>query len=145
MPHSLLATPVIDSGQITDAEADRVLWADIVMCGGAPDAPAYLVVQVSRTVSERDIRLAIRRAAAFRQANSGARPVVAGQRIRRSAAELADRLGVGRMFECEFDDEDPIVDDDIGGHEAYSFDQPPGRVATEDGRRELQPTDTDCR
>jgi hypothetical protein len=101
-----------DDGRLTHADACRVLWADIVIRGGDSDAPVYLLVKVSRKVAGDDVRRAVRRAAILRKAGFDARPVVAGERIRRSALDLAERLGVGRMFECEFDGEDSVIDDD---------------------------------
>jgi len=107
-----LLETAIAGGRMTDADADRVLGADIVIRGGDTDVPTYLVVKVSRKVAERDVRRAVRYASILRNAGFDARPVVAGEFIRRSAVEIAERLGVGRMFECEFDGEDPVIDDD---------------------------------
>jgi len=107
-----LLETAIAGGRMTDADADRVLGADIVIRGGDTDVPTYLVVKVSRKVDERDVRRAVRYASILRNAGFDARPVVAGEFIRRSAVEIAERLSVGRMFECEFDGEDPVIDDD---------------------------------
>jgi hypothetical protein len=105
--NDLLMRAVTD-GHLTDDEAYRALRTDLVIRGGNLDAPTYLVVEVSRTVSERDVRVAARRASTLRKAGYEARAAVAGQNIRRDAQALAQELGVGRMFECEFDGEDPV-------------------------------------
>jgi hypothetical protein len=101
----------VAAGRLLPGESRCIERADVIMRGGEPHAPAFLVVEVSWQVNERDVRRAIDRASLLRKAGYEAHAAVAGRHIQEDARLLADRLGVGRVIDDEREAED-VADDD---------------------------------
>jgi hypothetical protein len=92
----------VDAGRISRAERRELLYADVVAFGRRRDdgSDAALAVEVSATVDEDDVRRAAHRAELL--ARSTAKPttaVVAGEAIKPTADELAQRMGVWRVLD----------------------------------------------
>jgi len=102
----------IATGRLLPVEGRRVLRTDLLVRGGEPANPTYLVVEVSWSVDVSDVQRAAERAGLLRKAGHQARGAVAGWRIQREALDLAERLDVGRVIERELDGEDPAGGDD---------------------------------
>ncbi len=86
--------PHVSAGRLTRAEVGHIVRTDLIISGLEDDEPAFLVVEVSRTVSPTDVQRAADRAILLRKATPHVRPVVAGKLLRADAAELAGRRGV---------------------------------------------------
>lgn len=84
----------VAEGRLTPAEAAHIRRTDIVIEGVEAGEPAYLIVEVSRTVSTYDVQRAADRAILLRKAAPRVRAVAAGKFIRSDAVELAERRGV---------------------------------------------------
>jgi hypothetical protein len=93
------------AGRLAPGDARRVERADLLIRGDRDSSTAYLVVEVSWLVDERDVRRAHDRAALLRKAGYETQAVVAGERIQEDALALAERLGVEHVLEDEADDE----------------------------------------
>jgi hypothetical protein len=98
-----------DAGRITRAEASRVIWSHLVLRDATAVAPAYLVVEVERTVRVAHIRRVQKRAAIFRKVGLTVECAVAGLNIQRDALDVTERESIGRMIEQELDGEDPTA------------------------------------
>jgi hypothetical protein len=101
----------VAAGRLVQGESRRIERADLILRSAAPQTTAFLVVEVSWLVEERDVRRALDRASLLRKAGYEAGAAVAGQRIEAGARLLADRLGVGRVIDDEREAED-VADDD---------------------------------
>ncbi|GBD32932.1 hypothetical protein HRbin33_01908 [bacterium HR33] len=92
----------VDAGRISRAERRELLYADVVAFGRRRDdgSDAALAVEVSATVDEDDVRRAAHRAELL--SKSTAKPataVVAGEAIKPTADELAQKMGVWRVLD----------------------------------------------
>jgi hypothetical protein len=85
----------LDTGQITEAERDEMLAADLVVRGRhrTDGREVYLVAEVSVGIGPGDVQRAVDRADALAKLHE-AIPVVAGERITPEANELARERGV---------------------------------------------------
>jgi hypothetical protein len=81
----------IDSGALSEAQADDVSLADVIVRGRLrrDGAEVFLVVEVSSGVGLHDVERAIRRAALLAHTGTPALPVVAGTWVTPEAADLA--------------------------------------------------------
>jgi hypothetical protein len=88
---SSLLDEAVDTGALSEADADDVALADIVMRGKhKQDGTAlYLLVEVSWGVGPHDVERAARRAALLAQLGTPVIPAGAGKRLTAEAAELA--------------------------------------------------------
>jgi hypothetical protein len=86
-----LLEDAIESGALSEAQADDVSLADVIVHGRRrrDGAEVFLVVEVSWGVGPQDVERAIRRAALLVHTGSPALPVVAGTWVTPEAADLA--------------------------------------------------------
>jgi chromosome segregation ATPase len=91
----------VEQGRLTDAEADEIIRADIVVRGRHPEegSDIYLVIEVSWGIGLSDVERAARRALLLSQLGMRTIPVVAGESITEEAARLAQRLNVWRVID----------------------------------------------
>ncbi|MGH9063926.1 MAG: hypothetical protein ACRD0L_08180, partial [Acidimicrobiales bacterium] len=89
----------VAGGRLTPEEAADVALADVVVAGTDGGEPAYLVVEVSRTVGPSDVERAGRRAGLLVRAGHRARGVVAGAEISGPATTEADEAGVAVVLD----------------------------------------------
>ena len=89
----------IVQGQLSEAEADELLLADLLLRGRrrADNSEVYLVVEVSWKVDPYDVERSVRRAALMSRIGIPAVPVVAGREVLAEAANLADMLQVWQL------------------------------------------------
>jgi len=89
----------IAQGQLSEAEADELLLADLLLRGRrrADNSEVYLVVEVSWKVDPYDVERSVRRAALMSRIGIPAVPVVAGKEVIAEAANLADMLQVWQL------------------------------------------------
>jgi hypothetical protein len=89
----------IAQGQLSEAEADELLLADLLLRGRrrADNSEVYLVVEVSWKVDPYDVERSVRRAALMSRIGIPAVPVVAGREVLAEAANLADMLQVWQL------------------------------------------------
>jgi len=89
----------IAQGQLSEAEADELLLADLLLRGRrrADNSEVYLVVEVSWKVDPYDVERSVRRAALMSRIGIPAIPVVAGKEVIAEAANLADMLQVWQL------------------------------------------------
>jgi hypothetical protein len=89
----------IVQGQLSEAEADELLLADLLLRGRrrADNSEVYLVVEVSWKVDPYDVERSVRRAALMSRVEIPAVPVVAGREVLAEAANLADMLQVWQL------------------------------------------------
>jgi hypothetical protein len=91
-----------DSGIITVEDMRDVLFSDLVLLGvrRADRRRAYLVAEVSSSISDADVQRALRRAALLQRVTGDpAIPAVAGERIHQDADSAARALGVWRVLD----------------------------------------------
>jgi hypothetical protein len=81
----------VDSGVLSDAQAQEIYDADVVVRGKRREdgAEIYLIVEVSWGVGVRDVDRALRRAALLATTGISVVPVVAGRWVTNEAAQLA--------------------------------------------------------
>ena len=93
-----LAGAVAD-GQLSEADAEKVTWADLVIQGRRreDDTEVYLVVEVSWQVDVEDVERTAERAALLGRTGMSAIPVVAGKTVTEGAARLARTLRVWQV------------------------------------------------
>jgi hypothetical protein len=89
----------IAQGQLSEAEADELLLADLLLRGRrrADNSAVYLVVEVSWKVDSYDVERSVRRAALMSRIGIPAVPAVAGREVLAEAANLADMLQVWQL------------------------------------------------
>lgn len=97
-----LLDTALDQGAISAAEAMEIRRADAVVRGTRREdgAVVYLVVEVSWSIDLEDVERAARRATFLAKAGLTTLPVVAGEAVRPSAAELAQLLHVWQMTDA---------------------------------------------
>jgi hypothetical protein len=93
---STLLDEAVARGAISDAEAEAVTWADLVVQGRRREdgAEAALLVEVSWGIGPHDVERAAARAALLTRAGLSVLPVVAGRMITSEAVALARRQQV---------------------------------------------------
>jgi len=86
-----LLDDAIESGALSEAQADDISLADVIVRGRrrSDGAAVFLVVEVSWGVGPQDVERAIRRAALLAYTGTPAIPVVAGTWVTPEAADLA--------------------------------------------------------
>ena len=86
-----LLEEAVDSGALSEAEADEVALADLVVRGRRREdgTQVYLAVEVSWSVDLNDVERAIRRANLLAKIGTPTMPVVAGRRATDEAKQLA--------------------------------------------------------
>ena len=89
----------IAQGQLSEAEADELLLANLLLRGRrrADNSEVYLVVEVSWKVDPYDVERSVRRAALMSRIGIPAVHVVAGKEVLAEAANLADMLQVWQL------------------------------------------------
>ena len=90
---TVLIDDATDGGVLTQAQADEILLADVIVRGKRREdgASVYLVVEVSWGVGVHDVERAASRARLLSQTGTPAIPVVAGEWISADARELAEQ------------------------------------------------------
>jgi hypothetical protein len=94
-----LLEDAIDSGALSEAQADDVSLADVIVRGRrrSDGAEVFLVVEVSWGVGLHDVERAIRRAELLAHTGTPALPVVAGTWVTPEAADLAHTRQVWQL------------------------------------------------
>lgn len=89
----------VAQGQLSEAEADEIILADLLLRGRrrADNSEVYLVVEVSWKIDPYDVERSVRRAALMSRIGIPAVPVVAGKEVLAEAANLADMLQVWQL------------------------------------------------
>ncbi len=103
MDHQRLADLVddaLDAGRISPDERSEILRADVVIDGMLEGKKAYLLIEVSSTVTADDIRRACRRAELLQRA-TGLRvlPAVAGRSLAQDPETLQEAARVWRVLD----------------------------------------------
>ena len=85
-----LLEDAVERGELAEAEAAEVGWADLVVRGRRREdgAEVYVVVEVSWGVGPHDVERAVHRAALLAQLGTPALPMVAGKTVTEEAARL---------------------------------------------------------
>ncbi len=98
-----LLDPAIDQGTLSPAEALEVRRTDLVVRGTHREdgTVVYLVVEVSWSVDTEDVERAARRATRLAKTGLTVLPMVAGETMRSSAAELSRTLQVWQVTDAE--------------------------------------------
>ena len=106
----VLETGMAD-GLITEAEADEVIWADLVVRGRRRDtgSETYLVVEVSWSVGPGDLDRALRCARIFGRLVSPVLPLVAGEAATAEADRRARSEGVWQLLHGRVVAPDPVA------------------------------------
>jgi vacuolar-type H+-ATPase subunit I/STV1 len=86
-------------GQLSEAEADEILLADLLLRGRrrTDNAEVYVVVEISWKIDPYDVERSVRRAALLSRLGTPALPVVAGKEVIDEAASLASMLHVWQL------------------------------------------------
>jgi hypothetical protein len=89
----------VAQGQLSEAEADEILLADLLLRGRRREdnVEVYLVVEVSWKVDPYDVERAVRRAMLLGRIGLPTIPVVAGKEVVEEAASLAGMLQVWQL------------------------------------------------
>jgi hypothetical protein len=89
----------VAQGQLSEAEADEILLADLLLRGRRREdnAEVYLVVEVSWKVDPYDVERAVRRAMLLGRIGLPTIPAVAGKEVVEEAANLAGMLDVWQL------------------------------------------------
>jgi hypothetical protein len=104
---------LVKAGRLTRVAVVRLRGCDLVIRGGEPESPTYLVFRVAKILTEHDVYEALNFAELLAGADLNVRPAVAGHQITREGLALVNRLSVARMLEAELDGDDPINDEDV--------------------------------
>jgi hypothetical protein len=96
---SVLLDDAVDQGQLSPAERDEVILADLVVRGRRREdgAAVYVVVEISWGVGPYDVERAAQRAALLAKLGTPTIPVVAGTTVTEPAARLARALQVWQV------------------------------------------------
>jgi hypothetical protein len=102
---SRLLEDAVEQGQLTEAEKDEVILADVVVRGRRREdgTEVYLVVEVSWGVGPHDVERAVQRAAFLSKLGIPALPVVAGKTVTDQAAHLARAKQVWQITDGQFE------------------------------------------
>jgi hypothetical protein len=89
----------VAQGQLSEAESDEILLADLLLRGRrrADNAEVYVVVEISWKIDPYDVERSVRRAALLSRIGTPALPVVAGKEVIDEAASLARMLHVWQL------------------------------------------------
>ncbi len=89
----------VAQGQLSEAEADEILLADLLLRGRrrADNAEVYVVVEISWKIDPYDVERSVRRAALLSRLGTPALPAVAGKEVIDEAASLASMLHVWQL------------------------------------------------
>jgi hypothetical protein len=89
----------VAQGLLSEAEADEILLADLLLRGRrrADNSAVYVVVEISWKIDPYDVERSVRRAALLSRIGTPAVPVVAGKEVIEEAANLADMLQVWQL------------------------------------------------
>jgi hypothetical protein len=89
----------VAQGQLSEAEADEILLADLLLRGRrrANNSEVYIVVEVSWKIDPYDVERSVRRATLLSRLGTPAIPVVAGKEVIEEAASLASMLHVWQL------------------------------------------------
>ena len=98
-----LLDDALDQGTFTIADVREIQRADVVVRGLRREdgATMYLIVEVSWTVDIADVERTARRTASLAKTGLPVLPVVAGEVVRPSAAELAQKLRVWQVTDSD--------------------------------------------
>ena len=96
-----LLEDAVERGEISEAEAAEVGWADLVVRGRRREdgAEVYFVVEVSWGVGPHDVERAVHRAALLAQLGTPALPMVAGKTVTDGAARLLRTTPVWQLID----------------------------------------------
>ena len=96
-----LLDDAVEQNQLTDAERDEILLADVVARGKHREtgSEVYVVVEVSWGVGPYDVERAVERARLLSKLGTPALPVVAGKVMTKQAASLAEEQHVQSLIE----------------------------------------------
>ena len=94
-----LLDDAVDRNQLSDAERDEILLADLVVQGRRRDdgTEVYLVIEISSGVGPHDVERAVHRAILLTKLGTPALPVVAGKTITQAATRLAQAQQVWQV------------------------------------------------
>jgi hypothetical protein len=94
-----LLEEAIAQGQLSEAEVDDILLADVILRGRRREdnAEVYLLAEVSWKVDPYDVERAVRRATLLSRTGLPVIPVVAGTEVTEEAASLAGMLHVRQL------------------------------------------------
>jgi hypothetical protein len=89
----------VAQGLLSEAEADEILLADLLLRGRrrADNSEVYVVVEISWKIDPYDVERSVRRAALLSRIGTPAVPVVAGKEVIEEAASLASMLHVWQL------------------------------------------------
>jgi vacuolar-type H+-ATPase subunit I/STV1 len=89
----------VAQGLLSEAEADEILLADLLLRGRrrADHSEVYVVVEISWKIDPYDVERSVRRAALLSRIGTPAVPVVAGKEVIEEAASLASMLHVWQL------------------------------------------------
>lgn len=106
---SFLLEEAVERGELSEAEAEDVTWADLVVRGRRREdgAEVYVVVEVSWGVGPQDVERAVRKAALLAKVGTPALPVVAGKRVTDKAAHLARTMKVWQLIDGQATSPEP--------------------------------------
>ena len=96
-----LLEDAVERGEISEAEAAEVGWADLVVRGRRREdgTEVYVVVEVSWGVGPHDVERAVHRAALLAQLGTPALPMVAGKTVTDEAARLLRTTPVWQLID----------------------------------------------
>jgi hypothetical protein len=95
----VLLEGAVARGALSEAEAEEVTWADLVVRGRRREdtAEVYLVLEISWGIGPHDVERAARRASLLAQTGTPALPIVAGKTVTAEAARLIQTMQVWQI------------------------------------------------
>jgi hypothetical protein len=94
-----LLEAAVTQGLLSEAEADEIVLADLLLRGRRREdnTEVYVVVEISSKIDPYDVERSMRRATLLSRLGTPAIPVVAGQEVVEEAANLASMLQVWQL------------------------------------------------
>jgi hypothetical protein len=94
-----LLEAAVTQGRLSEAEADEIVLADLLLRGRRREdhTEVYVVVEVSSKIDPYDVERSVRRATLLSRLGTPAIPVVAGKEVIEEAANLASLLHVWQL------------------------------------------------
>jgi hypothetical protein len=94
-----LLEAAVTQGLLSEAEADEIVLADLLLRGRRREdnAEVYVVVEISWKIDLHDVERSVRRATLLSRLGTPAIPVVAGKEVIEEAANLASMLQVWQL------------------------------------------------
>ena len=94
-----LLEAAVTQGRLSEAEADEIVLADLLLRGRHREdhTEVYVVVEISSKVDPYDVERSVRRAMLLSRLGTPAIPVVAGKEVIEEAANLANMLHVWQL------------------------------------------------